>query len=140
MRMADASIEDYVEQLRSLETQLGTVRSLVDPENARLRIEELDAEMNGTGFWDDQAHAAKVLQRAHRAVAGEHIWQVAALDGEHLHPFHLLVEDRLLQELRSKRAHRFRNLRCAGRRQSAHRSKALPRAMYAVQGRGPPPL
>jgi peptide chain release factor 2 len=64
--MADASIEDYVEQLRSLETQLGTVRSLVDPENARLRIEELDAEMNGSGFWDDQAHAAKVSSERNR--------------------------------------------------------------------------
>jgi peptide chain release factor 2 len=58
--MADASIEDYVEQLKALETQLETVRRLVDPERAALRIQELDAEMNGTGFWDDQAHAAKV--------------------------------------------------------------------------------
>ncbi|MCW2923853.1 MAG: hypothetical protein JWM98_1257, partial [Thermoleophilia bacterium] len=41
--MADASIEDYVEQLKALETQLATVRSLVDPEAAALRIEELDA-------------------------------------------------------------------------------------------------
>jgi peptide chain release factor 2 len=58
--MADASIEDYVEQLKALETQLETVRRLVDPERAALRIQELDAEMNGTGFWEDQAHAAKV--------------------------------------------------------------------------------
>ena len=64
--MADASIEDYVEQLRELETQLETVRSLVDPENAELRIQELDAEMNGSGFWDDQAHAAKVSSERNR--------------------------------------------------------------------------
>jgi peptide chain release factor 2 len=64
--MADASIEDYVEQLRALEIQLGTVRSLVDPERAKLRIEELDAEMNGSGFWDDQAHAAKVSSERNR--------------------------------------------------------------------------
>ena len=64
--MADASIEDYVEQLRELETQLETVRSLVDPETAELRIQELDAEMNGSGFWDDQAHAAKVSSERNR--------------------------------------------------------------------------
>ncbi len=64
--MADATIEDYVEQLRALETQLETVRSLVDPETAELRIQELDAEMNGSGFWDDQAHAAKVSSERNR--------------------------------------------------------------------------
>jgi peptide chain release factor 2 len=64
--MADASIEDYVEQLRALETQLETVRRLVDPETAELRIQELDAEMNGSGFWDDQAHAAKVSSERNR--------------------------------------------------------------------------
>jgi peptide chain release factor 2 len=64
--MADASIEDYVEQLRGLETQLETVRALIDPERAALRIQELDAEMNGTGFWDDQAHAAKVSSERNR--------------------------------------------------------------------------
>jgi peptide chain release factor 2 len=64
--MADATIEDYVEQLRELETQLDTVRSLVDPERAELRIQELDAEMNGSGFWDDQAHAAKVSSERNR--------------------------------------------------------------------------
>ena len=64
--MADASIEDYVEQLRALETQLETVRRLVDPEKAELRIQELDAEMNGSGFWDDQAHAAKVSSERNR--------------------------------------------------------------------------
>jgi peptide chain release factor 2 len=65
-RMADASIEDYVEQLRALETQLETVRRLVDPERAELRIQELDAEMNGSGFWDDQSHAAKVSSERNR--------------------------------------------------------------------------
>ncbi len=64
--MADASIEDYVEQLRALETQLETVRQLVDPDRAKLRIEELDAEMNGSGFWDDQTHAAKVSSERNR--------------------------------------------------------------------------
>ena len=64
--MADASIEDYVEQLRALETQLEMVRRLVDPERAQLRIEELDAEMNGGGFWDDQTHAAKVSSERNR--------------------------------------------------------------------------
>jgi peptide chain release factor 2 len=64
--MADASIEDYVEQLRALETQLETVRALVDPERAALRVQELDAEMNGSGFWDDQAHAAKISSERNR--------------------------------------------------------------------------
>ncbi|MEO6866918.1 MAG: peptide chain release factor 2 [Gaiellales bacterium] len=64
--MADASIEDYVEQLRALETQLETVRQLVDPERAALRIEELDAEMNGQGFWDDQATAARISSERNR--------------------------------------------------------------------------
>ena len=53
-------IEDYVAQLSALETQLDTVRRLADPEGSALRIEELDAEMNGSGFWDDQKLAAKV--------------------------------------------------------------------------------
>ncbi|MCW2922918.1 MAG: peptide chain release factor 2, partial [Thermoleophilia bacterium] len=65
-RMADASIEDYVEQLKALETQLATVRSLVDPEAAALRIEELDAEMNSSGFWDDSTAAAKVSSERNR--------------------------------------------------------------------------
>jgi peptide chain release factor 2 len=42
------------------------VRRLVDPERAQLRIEELDAEMNGGGFWDDQTHAAKVSSERNR--------------------------------------------------------------------------
>ena len=64
--MADATIEDYVEQHRSLETNLETVRRLVDPDRAKLRIEELDAEMNGSGFWEDQANAAKVSSERNR--------------------------------------------------------------------------
>lgn len=64
--MAVVTIEDYIEQLRDLEIQMETVRSLVDPDRALLRIEELDAEMNGSGFWDDQAHAAKVSSERNR--------------------------------------------------------------------------
>ncbi|MCW2956027.1 MAG: peptide chain release factor 2 [Thermoleophilia bacterium] len=69
------NIEDYVEQLRDLEVQLETVRRLADPEASALRIEELDAEMNSTGFWDDQKTAAKVSAertRAARKVEGFH--------------------------------------------------------------------
>ncbi|MBC7460090.1 MAG: peptide chain release factor 2, partial [Thermoleophilia bacterium] len=53
-------IEDYVAQLVALTTQLDTVRRLADPEGSSLRMEELDAEMSGSGFWDDQKAAAKV--------------------------------------------------------------------------------
>ncbi|MCW2959943.1 MAG: peptide chain release factor 2 [Thermoleophilia bacterium] len=61
------NIEDYVEQLRDLEVQLETVRRLVDPDKSALRIEELDAEMNSSGFWDDQKVAAKVSAERTRA-------------------------------------------------------------------------
>jgi peptide chain release factor 2 len=64
--MAEATIETYVEQHRQLETELETVRRLVDPERAALRIEELDAEMNSGTFWDDQANATKVSSERNR--------------------------------------------------------------------------
>jgi peptide chain release factor 2 len=66
MSEATRSLEDYVEQHRSLVEQLDTIRKLVDPERSALRIEELDAEMNGSGFWDDSKHAAKVSSERNR--------------------------------------------------------------------------
>ena len=60
MNDAVRNLEDYVEQHKSLLEQIEMIRSLVDPDRSALRIEELDAEMNGSGFWDDQKTAAKV--------------------------------------------------------------------------------
>jgi peptide chain release factor 2 len=56
---AGPTAENLPQRIAAIREQLVMLREFVDPDVLRGRVDELEAEMQAPGFWDDQAGAAK---------------------------------------------------------------------------------
>ena len=52
--------ESLPQRIQAIREQLVMLRAFVDPDVLRGRVDELEAEMQAPGFWDDQAAAARL--------------------------------------------------------------------------------
>ena len=52
--------ESLPQRIQAIREQIVMLRAFVDPDILRGRVDELEAEMQEPGFWDDQASAAKL--------------------------------------------------------------------------------
>jgi len=57
---AGPAAENLPQRVQAIGEQLAMLREFVDPDVLRARVDELEAEMQAPGFWDDQASAARL--------------------------------------------------------------------------------
>ncbi|HEX2103178.1 MAG TPA: peptide chain release factor 2, partial [Solirubrobacteraceae bacterium] len=79
--------------MSAIRGQLELLRSGFDPEALRARAEELEAQMQAPGFWDDQQTAAKVSAEHARATRRLDTWRALIGDIEDLDALAEMAEE-----------------------------------------------
>src|ERR671921_1483925 len=90
---ADANRLPIPQRLSAIHAQLDLLRGGFDADALQARAEELEAQMQAPGFWDDQQTAAKVSAEHARATKRLQAWRALVSDVEDLDALAEMAEE-----------------------------------------------